>query len=140
MFDGVVAKHLDSLQLTEAQRDQVRGSLAREYQLLAKRMPAGLDAGGLAVRLTKRLGKELTGMATSDEVRKRVLGEVQQEAREALLLKATSPCRVLVGVKSAEVRDAHPEAVMRISMKLTEEAMEWTVLDQDREKAILSPE
>ncbi|MEM6989630.1 MAG: hypothetical protein AAF721_04010 [Myxococcota bacterium] len=139
-FDEVVAKHLERLQLTPAQEDQIRGGLAREYQLLRRRMPEGLDAGGLAGRLTRSLGRELIRAQVGEDDRKKTIQSVREDAKEALLLKAAPPSRILVGVKSAEIRDAQPDSVMRLSIKLGEEAMEWTVLDQEGETSILSPE
>lgn len=140
VFDGVVDKHLASLELSEAMKDQVRGKLARQYQLLRRRRLSGLDAGGLADRLTKVLIDELKSLNVPENDRNKIQNLVRKEAKMELQLKAVDPARVGIGVKSTELRNANPESVMRISIKIAEEAVEWSVLDQDQGISILTTE
>lgn len=140
VFDGLIEKHIAPLNLTAAEHNQVRGALSRQYQLLRKRQHVGLDAGGLAERLSFVLSRQLTSLNVSEEDNKKIRATVLAEAKEELQLKAASPSRIRVGVKSSELRDAAPESVLRISLRISEEAVEWSVLDQDGGKSVLTPE
>lgn len=140
VFDGIVDKHLAPLDLTENKRNQVRGALARQYQLLSKRENMGLDAGGLAERLTKTLIRELKALDVPEDKRNTVRDSVRAEAKMELQLKAVDPARIGIGIKTSEIRDASPDSVLRISIKIVEEAVEWSVLDQDKGISVLTPE
>jgi len=140
VFDSVVAEQLKPLKLTESKQNQIRGALARKYQLLEKRQAMGLDAGGLADHLTDALERELKVMKVSSKDLQKVMPTILTEAREKLQLKAVSPARLIVGVKTSELKDANPDSILRISMKLVEEAVEWSVIDQEKGTSILTPE
>lgn len=140
VFDGIVDQRLTRLRLTEEQQNQVRGALSRQYQLLRRRQNMGLDASGLAERLTKAMTSELKALDVPEDDRKKVGEAVLTEAKVELQLKAVDPARVRVGVETSEIRDASPDSVLRISLKISEEAVEWSVLDQDRGISALIPE
>ena len=140
VFDSIVDTHFASLQLTAEKKNQIRGAIAIQYQILKRRRGMGLDAGGLAERLTKTLSAELKTLNVPEDKRKTIRDSVRAEAKVELQLKAVDPARIRVGVKSSEIRDANPESLLRITIKITEEAVEWSILDQDQGKSILTPE
>ncbi len=140
VFDGVVSEHLKPLKLSEAKQNQIRGALARKYQLLEKRQAMGLDAGGLADYLTDALERVLKILMVPSRGREKILPLIREEAREQLLLKAASPARLVVGIKTSELKNANPDSIVRISMKIGEEAVEWSVLDQEKGTSVLTPE
>lgn len=140
VFDAVVSKHVGTLDLPPQALDRLRVVLNREYNLLQKRSPMGLDASGLATRLTRVLGEELTQVGADPARKKELLPKILRDTKEELLLKATAPTRIRVGVRSSEIREAGSESVMRLSIKVVEEAVEWSVLDDETGRAILTPE
>ena len=138
IFNSIVDKRmpmLDSLVKTADKKKfnvGLKSNLSRQYKMIKKQEYDGLDAGGIADKLTKRLEQDLKTLKIPAQELNQFLQTVKEDSREEFMLNAENPTRVMVGVTAAEIREASADAIMNISMKITEEAMEWTMLDSNR--------
>lgn len=131
-FDEVLEAFLSSerVKLTAAQRERIQAGLDR---LTADwRDPAETAIGvnkiaddftSVAVNVIERAGKE-PGLSPFEE-------RLRASVRRAFLQARPNPPRIPVFVATAEVREAGPgESITRLRIKLTEQGMEWTSIEQ----------
>ena len=144
IFNSIVDKRihmLDSFVKTTEKKKlsvDIKNKLGLQYKMIKQQEYDGLDAGGIADKLTKRLEQELKSQKIPLQELNQFLEIVKRDSREEFLMNAESPTRLIVGVTAAEIREASADAIMNISMKITEEAMEWTMIDTN--KSGLTPE
>ena len=108
-----------------------------------KKLPSLLEADTLGTDLlavadaTSRLAVETlagTRGPISEAQRSSVETALRKEARQALLKLRGTPPRLRASVKTSDVREAGSgEVVTRFRLRITEEAVEWTSVDDDGE-------
>lgn len=133
-FQGVLNATLQEVSLTLKPEQKKRVHAAVEKQLSRWMGPADASADMMAVadgaaRITLDILSATRGPVTAEQ-RKVVEKKLRDAARTEFLQLRGSPPRLRASVKTADVREAGPgEVVTRFRLKITEEAFEWTSID-----------
>ncbi len=137
-FQGVLDAALREADVTLKPEQKKRVMTAVEKGLPSLRGHAEVSADMMAVadgatRIAIDILSSARGPLKSEQ-RDAVGKKLRNAARSAFLELRGSPPRLRASVKTADVREAGPgEVVTRFRLKITEEAVEWTSIDDDGE-------
>jgi hypothetical protein len=148
-FAGLLAQFLERMQLNLSAGDRraLEVGLDRAWARL-ETQPEGLAspalvADELVLSVVQTLGKGEGGAAPVGPARLEQLAvELRTAAREAFTQAQAALPRLIVRVGTAQLREAGPlESLTRLHLTVTENAVEWTVVDMQGEaKPRLIPE
>lgn len=135
-FSAVVRRVLDDsgVKLTGAEQSELDRRLdtrIARYQLPGE---VAIDVGGIANELTSATMEHLTARkarraGAALELPESLEAQLHQAAVSDFLSERTQPPRLEVRVTSQELREAGPEAVTHLRMRITEQGLELTSIE-----------
>jgi hypothetical protein len=137
-FQGALDTTLREANVTLKPEQKKRVQAAVQKQLPSLMGPSEISADMMAVadgaaRIAIEILAAARGPVTAEQ-RKLVEKKLRDASRMEFLKLRGSPPRLRASVKTADVREAGPgEVVTRVRLKISEEAIEWTSIDDDGE-------
>jgi len=129
------------VQLTDEKRVAVGNAIAEAGRNLDLPDEIAVDTNRIADGLTASVMKILHDVVPQTAATKgggpdpiaTLRDSLRAQARLDLLKTKAGPARLNVLVTSQEVREAGPQNIMRLNLKITEENVEWTAIETDGE-------
>lgn len=135
-FDAVVAKGLsdERIRPTAQHTKKLQSALDQKMASLAQPAAVAVDVNRVADELASTASQALTesGGPVDPARRQEVEEKLKAATRLEFLKLRKPPPRLQVLVTTSEIREAGPsEIITRISLKITEEAFEWTTIESE---------
>lgn len=148
-FDKILMREVEKekIKLTPKHKSRIKKVFDEKVALLSQPDEVAVDSLRVASELTGAVTSVLKESALPDgpvepESVKRFEAKLKEAARAEFIKLRKPPLRLHALVTTAEIREAGPsEVVTRLSLKITEDALEWTSLEADGvKKDFLVPE
>lgn len=140
-FDRVMADQLEKhhIRIAPEQTQKIRATLDDRIATLSLPVETAVDVNRVARDLARAVSRVLGESEQPDERIERVRlskfeAELKEAARVEFLRVRKPPPRLHVLVRTSEVREAGPSDIIgRLSLKITEQNVEWTLIESDGE-------
>jgi len=138
-FDKVLTQRLNKerIRLKPDHKKKLNSMLDKKVVSLTQPIEIAIDVNRVADELANEASQTLTESGGPvDPARRPKLEEKLKEAARVEFLKLRKPpTRLQALVTTAEIREAGPsEAITRLHLKITEEAVEWTTIESNGRK------
>jgi hypothetical protein len=136
-FLNVLERELErySLQIDEKEREELLESIQKTTDRLVRPEYVQVDTNLAADRFTSVFRKSFEhkrhelGPKNVD----RFVESIRRAARADFINARIDIPRVVIGATSGEIREQPAEAIVRISLRISEESLEWTYISSDEE-------
>jgi len=134
-FDSILDQQLKlySIDISANDRKEINRNLDSAIEQLNRPKFVQADTNLAADKFTLGIRSVLIKRDFAPNVLKVFLESTQKAARTDFINARSPPPRVLVGTTNAQIREAHPDSIVRMSFKISEEGMEWTIISADED-------
>ena len=126
----------ERVQVTAQQRKKIKKALDERLDAVSRPAEVAVDVFRVADELSDVATTSIAGIRTefeASERRERLEATLSERARRDFLSARTAPPRLTALVTTQEIREAGPsEAITRLKVKFSEEAVEWTTIESDK--------
>jgi len=134
-FDSILDQQLKlySIDISAKDRKEINSNLDSVAERLKRPKFVHADTNLAADKFTLGVQRVLKKRDFPPGALKIFLESTQKAARTDFINARSPQPRVLIGTTSEQIRNASPESIVRMSFRLSEEGMEWTIISADED-------